>query len=142
MGDKRLKGEIRQALSQIETQCGDSPVFSVNDNGNIVLSCWTPGPNERQTLTALVDLADQYGLGVLATRSAYQASTANMRTLAEFGFKAHGPSITQVATGKQAPPNYCTFTRSPAGAPLFSHHMEAAQREKGIHCRSHNGLHC
>lgn len=126
MSDPGIVRAIRVELETIERASGDG-IFCLDENGNIALARWAVRSNERETLKALIDLADRYGLGVLAAKSAYSSGIDSDRLLREYDFEIIGPSITKVATGRDGPPNQRTYMRKPNGAPLFSHGRVATQ---------------
>ena len=119
---------IRADLALIENTRGG--MLSLDANGNIVIGKWRPGGDHHAAMTSITALADRHGLGVLTKKSAFVWSFENDKTLRLHGFSILGASITGAATGSEGAPNYVTFMRNPAGAPLFSHAPSDAQLGK------------
>ena len=111
--------EIHANLALIEDTHGG--MLSLDANGNIVIGRWSPRGDHHAAMTSITALADRHGLGVLTKKSAFVWSIENDKSLRSHGFSILGASITGAATGRDGPPNYVTFMRKPAGAPLFSH---------------------
>jgi hypothetical protein len=119
MSTPRTVDEICADLARIEDERGG--MFTLNENGNIVIVNWNPRTDNQSVMKTITALADRHGLGVLTKKSAFISSVENYNILRSHGFTIVGGGVTRAATGRDGPPNSVTFVRRPTGAPLFSH---------------------
>jgi hypothetical protein len=116
---------VRADLARIEVILGG--MFMLDANGNIIIVLRSQRTDMHVVVASITALADRHDLGVLATKSAFTETVENALMLRSHGFAMFGAHVRGTATGHNGPPNFVTFTRKPAGAPLFSHTSGSGQ---------------